>query len=179
MTNFLIGFLAIVAVKSIINLTKYFQCKRLLKLYEKWLKDTNWEYYQRRSIVLRLWESAGVQDANVPSVERVEGYEAVEMLSVFKNFPNRDLDFPQHTFRIFHESIGVYRSRMFESFSPIYWLELLVHLPKKSLIYLSVKPESVLIRIMQVVWWLIITMSTFIFGIYKPFLEEIVKGWKK
>ena len=86
--------------------------------------------------------------------------------------PVRREDIVRITLGMFHRAIGVYRSRMIETINPLYWIETIIFLPRQILNYLGVTPESVIIKIAQLIYWL----AAFVFGIYRFEVEEFVRG---
>lgn len=77
----------------------------------------------------------------------------------------------------FHEAIGVYKSRLLETFSPIYWIEFAINLPKKILEYLGIAPESIVIKIFQLIYWIVGAVLGFLYALYKPEIQTLVKDW--
>lgn len=61
---------------------------------------------------------------------------------------------------MFHDSLGVFKGRIKESLNPIYWIEFLIHLPKNILLYFDIPSKSILIKITQIFYWVIMTLCT-------------------
>lgn len=155
------------------NLSRYIQCKRLLAVYERYIKEPKWTFVENQLQVINLFKGAGVEDSTVTHVEEI-GYGNLQSSrpSVFKNMPVRREDIVRITLGMFHRAIGVYRSRMIETINPLYWIETIIFLPRQILNYLGVTPESVIIKIAQLIYWL----AAFVFGIYRFEVEEFVRG---
>lgn len=179
MINLLYIFLVILLLKLLINLSKYVQCKRYRDKYLEWLlKGQTWQLVEHKSQVIKLFEDAGVEDS-VCGVAEPLGYGRILTggVSVFANFPSGREDFASITMRMFHQAIGVYRSRMLQTFNPLYWLESVINLPKQVLSYLGVPPESTVIKIAQLIYWIVGSLLSFLFALYRSEIERLVKDW--
>jgi hypothetical protein len=96
---------------------------------------------------------------------------------VFRNLSNRREDVVMLIVSMFHKAMGVYKSRMWETINPLYWIESIIFLPRQLFTYLRVPPESVLIKLGQAIYWLLCIAAGLIYGIYKPDVEQLVRGW--
>lgn len=143
--------------KLIVNITSYFKMKYFFKCYQSWLfvnRDSKLLSY--KSSVIKLFERAGIKDCYLPYVRNMGyGQLASYSASVMQAFPSPFEDFASVTYSLFQDAIGIYRSRIFETFSPIYWINLIIFLPKNLFNYLGVKSESIIIKILQCIWWFI------------------------
>jgi len=74
--------------------------------------------------------------------------------------------------RSFDDAIGIYLSRIKESPNPLYWLDLVICLPKNALCYLGAKPETVIIKILQIVWWI----AVFTVTLFKPEIVQLIRA---
>ena len=75
---------------------------------------------------------------------------------------------------MFHKGIGVYKSRMIEAVNPLYWLEVVLLLPKHALSLLGVPPESSLTRIVQLLYWAVVAISGIVFTLFQPEIRRVV-----
>lgn len=177
MLNLLYGFLAIIAVKFVINFANYIQCKRYLARYKQYINEPDWKFVEHKSRIVKLLKDAGVSDSTVPYVEPVGfGYIRRASVSVQKNITATRGDVVGSSTAMLHEAIGVYRSRMLETFNPLYWIEFLIHLPKQTLGYLGISPESTVVKIAQLLYWIISAILVFLFGLFRPEIENLIKG---
>jgi hypothetical protein len=178
MMRLLYFFICVLLLKLVINLSKYIRAKRYLSKYWKWLAKGDTKLLEHKTQVIKILKDAGVEDALIGSVELVGyGYVRTGNASTFENFPNARQDVAHATVRMFHQAIGVYRSRMFETFNPLYWIEAIINLPKQTLVYLGLPSESIVIKIAQLVWWIVGVAFGFVYALYKPELEAAVKSW--
>jgi len=179
MINLLYIFLAIVLFKLLVNFSKYIQCKRYLDKYLDWLlKGSTWQLVEHKSQVIKLFKDAGIEDGYRGVVEPL-GYGKIQtaQVSVFANFPNRREDFVSLTMEMFYQAIGVYRSRVLETFNPLYWIEFVINLPKQVLSYLGVSPENLVVKIAQLIYWIVCAVLGFLFALYKSEIETLVRDW--
>ena len=178
MINLLYLFLGIVGLKLFINLSKYIQCKRYRNKYSRWLQGSKEELslFEHKSQVIKLFKDAGVKDSAVGVAQPV-GYGQIRLgnASVFANFPHRREDIVVSTLRMFSEAVGVYRSRTLEAFNPLYWIEFIRNLPRHILSYLGVSSESVVIKIFQLIYWIVGAVFSFLVALYKPEIEKLVR----
>jgi len=178
MLNLLYIFLAIVVVKFVMNFANLIQCSRYLDRYAQYVKEPDWEFVEHKHQILNLLERAGVSDATVPLVEPVGfGYIRTGDVSVQENITVRRKDVVDSFIDMLHQAIGVYRSRMLETFNPLYWIEFIIHLPKQTLRYLGAAPESVVIKIAQLLYWAVSLVLCFLFALFRPEIESLIKGW--
>lgn len=170
--------IALLALKFVINLSKFIRVKRYHKKYVEWLATKDEKLFESRAQVKRLLKEAGVQDSYVGVAEPI-GYMQIRTanISVMDNFPNRRVDLVSITKGMFLEATGTYRSRMLETFNPLYWLEAAINLPKQILTYLGVSPESVVTKIAQLMWWFFGAAFGLVYAVYKTELEAIIRTW--
>ena len=171
-------FSVIILIKVLINFQKYFRCKLLFRKYKTYMKNPEWEFLEFQPQIVSLLKDAGIEDSMVTVVQPI-GYGNLQSshVSVFSNISNRRSDVVGMVQGKFHQALGVYRSRIFESVNPLYWIEFFINLPKRLLTYIGVPAESIVIKILQLLYWVIALIVGFVFGIYKPDLELLIKNW--
>ncbi len=76
-----------------------------------------------------------------------------------------------------HEAIGTYRARIFETFLPMYWIELLLYLPREILRYLGLPPESLATKTLQLFYWFLGLVATVLWAFFQSRVEQIVGQW--
>jgi hypothetical protein len=159
--NLLWVLLAIFAYKFVDNLVKWFKCINLKDQYVDYLMTNNGvgKLLQSKKSVQDLILSAGVSDYKVPWTQPA-GYGLVHTMqpSVLSQFPSRLEPFEQTTLRMFEEAIGVYKNRVWESLSPLYWINVVIWLPKRFLVYLGINDSNFTAKIInslfQFLYWL-------------------------
>lgn len=160
MGKFLILCLCIVAYKTLNNFIKWKQIKYYRKSYEDFLFDKSSRIAEYKLQTIKLFKNAGIKDSSTP-VSQPVGYGQIANFdaSVFHNFPSKLTIIAQPALEMFDSATGVYRSRVFESFNPLYWIEQILFLPKNILIYVGLDSEQVSFKLCNVllsfIWWTI------------------------
>ena len=168
----------ILFIKIILNLSKFIQCKYYLKKYKKWLGNQSWVFLEKKIKVSSLIKGAGLSDCYVPYAEPIGyGYIATHEMSVLNNFPHNRRDIAQLTVELFHNAIGVYKSRMYETVNPLFWIETFIYLPKTIFTYLGAKADSFLVKSFQILWWIIDAIIAVLIAVYHKELSDLIKPW--
>jgi len=78
-----------------------------------WIRNPNWQLVEKRSKVKSLLESAKISDRILPHIEPV-GYGKLlsARISVLDNFPSNRRNIVEITVVMFHDAIGIYKSRI-------------------------------------------------------------------
>ena len=149
------GFLFIVLYKILDNASMYIQTSRYRKKYEAYLKQNGRTFHQYVPAVTKLFKAAGIEECHFPIVEPVGyGYVQTANVSHFTNLASKRRDFVAATIECFDQAKAIFRSRIIETFSPLYWVRFIVFLPKNLFNYLGIKADSIIIRIAQVIYWM-------------------------
>jgi hypothetical protein len=104
----------------------------------------------------------------VPVVEPVGfGYIQTGNAPVFTNLTNKRKDIALHVIDLFYRAKGVYKDRMLEAFNPLFWIMFLVNLPENLFSYLGFPTENVFSRIIQLFYWVAVTVIGLILVTYE------------
>lgn len=162
-----IVFICIVLFKVIYNLYYFLLAKKYLKEYLNYVKNqNNWSIRENRQKIIKVLEKAGIEDSDQPVTEPAGyGFVRSSSFSVFKNIAVLRRDVVEIINGDLREAVNVYKSRIFESFNSIYWVELIIFLPRVLLSYLGVSAGSIFIKIIQLLWWILAFASTLV-GIF-------------
>lgn len=175
--NLLYLFLLTSSLKFTINVVKYIQCKRYYDGYVKWIAGQNPNLKRSQHQIIKLFKEAGVKDSVFPIAEPLGlGQVATSNISIFENFPNRTERIVMITVGMFDQTIGVYSSRAFETFNPIYWIESIIYLPRNLLSYVGMSAENIITKISQVFYWVIGSILTLLYTVYSDEIGGIVKN---
>lgn len=171
-------FIAFILSRSVYGGYYYFLTKRYLKKYREYLNNPkDWYVEENKQKVVYVVKKANIEDSYLPSVEPVGfGYVQTGNFSLFLNLASRRKDVVQLVYSKLREANAVFRSRIFESFNPFYWIEVFVYFPGKVAQYFGIAGGRVVIKIFQVIWWFIIFLSTLV-GIF--FNENFISWLKK
>lgn len=160
--NFLWAFLAIVIVRLLINIQKFLQVTQLAEEYNEYLrKDGQTSFPQKTRKAVSLFKEADLGDAAIHRLEPA-GYGKLLPInaSVFENLGLRTTDVVPHVLTRFAEAEGVYRQRIRDCLNPIYWLEVLTKLPEYLLKYVGVLPEKIIVKIFNILYWVLLAIFT-------------------
>lgn len=153
--EFVVFFCAVVIVKILVNASKLFEASRLRRIYEKsFTKDGKCftEYVPRAK---RLFVDAELSDSSIQVTESIgHGKIAAFSASIVENLDSRRADMVSAVARKFDELVGVYRMRLLDSFSPMYWIESIVFLPSRIAKYLGKKPDGLAAKLFQILYWI-------------------------
>lgn len=170
-------FVAVILLKILYNVRNLIWTQIYLSNYEEFLtKQKGWYIQEHRQKIIKLFKMAGLENFLIPSAEPMGfGFVNTGGFTLFENLSVLRTDVAAMVIKCFKEARGVYRSRIFESLSPIYWIESVVNLPKNILKYLGLKSESIIIKFFQIIWWAMIFVSTVI----SIFFNENFVSWCK
>lgn len=150
----LLIFLSVILIKFSINLTYYVQCKKYYHIYKQYLKKASWTFTERKHKVIKLLKNAGIEDTEFVVLEHIGyGMGSKAQVSYFKNIDNRRDDVIGTTHQMFHQAIGVYRTRMIDAISPLFWLEYVIYLPRNIISYLGIADKDKLVKVLQLIYW--------------------------
>ena len=125
------------------------------------MRDGNWKFMEHKPQIIKLFEHAGITNSLIHVVEPA-GYGQLTSanISLFGNINNTREDIVGLTRKAFYEAIGIYRSRIFEAASPLYWVSFIIYFPKKSLKFIGVKGNNTIINIIQIIYWIVSVIIT-------------------
>lgn len=178
--NLLYLFIVLCILKIIINMSKWSQSKKYYTQYQKY-GEGQYDFSslkQNQHQVIKLFKDAGIKDSVCPVAEPVGmRHVSTSNISIFSNvFIVHNQYVKSIVIGMFEQAIGVYSSRIKETFNPVYWIETGIYLPKNMFSYLGVDSESVVIKIFQILYWTIGIIITGIYALYKNELDPIIKN---
>ncbi len=158
-TNLLIAFLIICAIRILSNAYKYYRCSKLMTCYLAWLESNypDEDIFQTKYEVTKLLSVTPDKGLALTLPTGLgQGYTANH--STLFSYPNRNHPFATATYEMFAESKGVYKTKVLETFNPLFWIDLIVWLPRKFLSYLGINESSfasrLLMILLQAIYWL-------------------------
>lgn len=176
MNEFLLLVLAVVVVKFVINLVRFTQCKWYFKKYRHYLDSPSFQFNEYESIIVRLFKNANLVEPYVSYAEHIGfGHLHTGRVSVFLNLTATRNDVVGLVYKAFHRAAGVYKYRMLESFSPIYWVQAILFLPRSILVYLGVPSDEIIAKLFQLVYWVLGIILGFVLSIYRIEIEIFVR----
>lgn len=160
-------FLAIFLFRFMLNSsyllkTYYYRYKYIMYI------GTNQGYLLNQYVepVKSLIKSAGLSDSVIPYTEPI-GYNNVVqgMASPIENLSNNREDIVHANLSLFDKAIGAFKKRVFECFSPLYWITAILFAPRNLLLYLGLDSDKVGFKLCNIVftliWWVLGTSFVF------------------
>jgi hypothetical protein len=178
MVNLLYLFIALISLKILLNTWKYFSCQYYLSQYMKYIGNkSNWKIVEHSLNIKGLFNSAGISDSFLPHAEPVGDMHMTSYsVSVIDNITTVNPRIVDIILQMFHQAIGVYRTRIFESINPFYWVEVIITLPKVLFHYLGVPPEKIIVKIFQVIYWVLGAIIAFTLAVFPSDIYLLIKS---
>ena len=170
-----ITIIIIILSKFIYNLY-YFLCARFyLKKYDEYIdKNTDnkqdgksgWFISDNRQRIVDVFKKANIKDAKFTNIEEV-GYGQIQSShpSMFDNLAVLRKDVSPLIYTKFREAKQVYKNRIKDSFNPIFWVDFILYFPKVIFGYFDISGDKSIVKVFQLLWWLIGLVSALI-GIF-------------
>ena len=170
-----ISLIAIHALYNLINFLRYGYIEKLL--LGNYTEDANLNQKAKvhKNTILNYIKYSGVQDKRIPVSQPVGyGQIATGNVSIFNNILNARVDIATNVRDLLLEAKGNYWSRFINSINPFYWLRIVLYIPKYLLSYLGVQADSLLIKIFQLVYWLIGIVCTFAIAVFPEEIKTFI-----
>ena len=150
--------------------------KKFKKKYEDFIKNSNNldKITVHKNEIVRILKKAHVNDSKVPFSNLIGyGQIASGYASVMDNMFVRKQDIFSFMLEMFDAAIGEYSQQVFNSFNPIYWLEVMIYLPKSIFEYIGINGDKRITRITQVVYWI----TGFIYAVYNDKINQMIQDF--
>lgn len=177
--NIYIFIVFILSLKIIINFVNWMQLKYYKSEYLLFLggKNNSQKLTESKQKFRSLIENANVDDSHIPYTEWTGyGHYATINASVLRNFPHNDAQIASLTISKIDEAIGVYKSRVFNTINPLYWIQLIIYLPRRVLFNLGYKKNNFFVKLLQCIWWIVSGISAFLYSLYKTEIDTTIKS---
>lgn len=153
----IVSFLCLLLIpifKFIINFSKFKRIEALHKLYLSYIEFGKKDIILHKHEVKKMFYDAGLKDAIVyDSKHLVFNHFANHQVSVFDNLTSTREDVVLIINLRFNEAKGVFKMRFSDSWNIVYWIELLINLPKEVFSYLGLNTESKLVKVLKLLYW--------------------------
>ena len=161
------------------NYYSYSKCKSLYGSYKKYLDAMSskakyeGDIYSKKIEIIRLFDRAGVSHLCFPDVS-FAGYGnfARQIVDPLDNLFNIDERIVGSVMLSFESAIGEYHQRMLNSINPLYWIRTLIFLPRTIFEYLGVKPDSVIVKLFQIIYWIL----NVIYAVYSDRINPLIQS---
>lgn len=141
--NILILFIIIFSYKLITCISDLTRIIKYKNLYSKYLKYNNENFKQYAKLSVDLLKKLGIKESITNG----------GLSPVLANITMKNSLISQHITDKFESAVGIAKYNLKQCFSPIYWINSLLFLPKNIFVYLNVSAESILVKIFQFIYW--------------------------
>lgn len=174
----LFGFIGVLLIHALYNLVNYLRYPIIEKyLLSNYSSDATQRVdgASRKTQIKNYIKYAGVKDKHIPVVQPVGyGYVANSMVSLFDNITNNHEDVAKVAINSLLEAKGNYKSRLINTINPFYWLRIIIFIPKYIFSYLGLKEESIIIKIFQLIYWLLAVICTFLISVFPDEIKTFI-----
>jgi hypothetical protein len=99
--------------------------------------------------------------------------------STIYSYPSKLHPFATATFEMFAEAKGAYKSKVLETFNPIYWIEFIIWFPKRVTTFLGLnrklKSVKVINIFLQIIYWIFAGLKFFWYDLIPLFQHILTK----
>lgn len=125
------------------------------KKYDKYLSGKGRDFSFYSTAVKKLFHQASVSDIAVSFTERAGyGYFRSCETSLFLNLSNTREDIVSGVKKCFSEAKGTFCTRLLECFSPLYWIQIVVFLPRKICEFFEIPDKCMSAKVLQLIYWI-------------------------
>ncbi len=175
-----------IAYKFFSNCYRQRKTVALKKKYEDWIKDQDSvnDIVTYKYEIIELFKVAKVKNIIFPvSIPVGNGTAANSKVNLFENLFQRRADIAASVLDAFDSAIGYYRTSKRKAISLLYWIEVIIFLPKKIIEYTGVDLEKTSSKvtnlILTAIWWFIGCLFTLykaeIIALFQSLLEKIAQ----
>lgn len=174
-----IHYLLIIPIYKIASNAFYlYRTCQIINDYHSWLVygDNYFELFERKRIFEKILSKADVSDKYLP-VTQPTGYGQLASFqsSIIAQFPSNLEAYAPITIKMLLEAKGIFKERILETFNPIYWIELAIFLPKHALMYLGIKPDNFIIKLVQLTWFLLAGAYSLLLALYPDAFRTLIE----
>ncbi len=178
MLNLLIFIAIIIILHALYNLINYFRFPHIETLlvgnYTN-NADLKMKAKSHKNTILNYIKYAGVTDKYIPISQPLGlGQVATGNVSVFQNLLNQREDFAFTVIELLLEARGNYWSKFVNSINPFYWLRIVLYIPKFVLSYIGISPDSICIKIIQLIYWLLGITFTVLISVFPQKVKDFI-----
>lgn len=157
----MIAFIAVVVHKVVLNVISFLRIKRILKLHLKYLAGEQINFIEYQPAIEDLLKRAHIEDCSVHRAEWVTPTQFVNrQVWVILNAHNKEVEIAAHIHGMLQRAKAKYKTRMLEALNPLYWIDVVIFLPKHVALYFGKDADKLSVKISQVVWWILAPVAT-------------------
>lgn len=134
MKKYLLFFIVVFVYRLISNIANLLILAFVADKYEHWIKGEENYFLAYSAFLYKGIHKAGFRLSNV-DVLCLDDYIYIS--------------------NAYTRAMSIFISRIIENFNPLFWIDTLIYLPKTIFGYLGVSPERIIVKIFQILWWII------------------------
>lgn len=181
MNKILIVFVSIIVFHALYNLINYFRYSYIENLFNG-LFSTDHKIRKKslsfKNSIVNYIKYAGVSDSHIP-VSQAIGYGQVANanISVLRNIVCNREDIASAAYELLLEAKGNYWIRFINTFNPFYWIRLVLFIPRYLFSYLGLKADSIVIKIFQLLYWLLGIVFTILMSVFPDEVKSFITSF--
>lgn len=149
------GFILVFVYKITTNLSALLRLYFYQKKYNAFASGQIASFNEYAPAVRKLFKSAGIKDSSVPFVQPAGyGFLSKGSASFFGNLATSNTHCVALMYKDLAEAKGIFKGRILESFSPMYWINCVVYLPRNILGYLGLGTDGIASKLLQLIYWI-------------------------
>lgn len=181
MYKFIIIFIGIIFLHAIYNLINYLRYPIIENLFNNlFLDDPNLKIksLSLKNRIKNYIKNAGVSDKHI-TVSQPVGYGQIanSNVSVLDNIICNREDIAYSNYELLLEAKGNYWIRFVNSINPFYWIRIIIFIPKYLLSYLGLKPDSILIKVFQLIYWFLAVTFTILTSVFADEVKHFIMSF--
>lgn len=181
MNKIMIVFLGAIILHAIYNLINYLRYGYIENLFNGLFVSeakVKIRSLSLKNVIVNYIKHAGVSDSHIP-VSQAIGYGQVANanISVLDNIVCNRQDVFSAAYELLLEAKGNYWIRFINSFNPFYWIRMVLYIPKYLLSYLGLKTDSVVIKIFQLLYWLLGIVFTILVSVFPDEVKTFIMSF--
>ena len=157
----LIFFVVALAIRAILNWSYLKQSDKCIKIYEDFYRKKISSIEYIIPTLQELSQKAGIPfdeattPIKVPSSSDPDLYRTIQyQSSCLDQVRLRDPFVMDSVHSTMLQIRSVFQSRFHETFSPIYWIQVIVFAPQKLLLYFDIPATSIISKLFQLIYWI-------------------------
>lgn len=148
-------------------------------MYLDWIDNPSIPITAHQMQILKLFKNAEVPDSIIQVTEIISPTQFQRpTASIFENLTTRRINFYPEVNQKFDIAIGVYASRMKETFNPLYWIDLILFAPRYLVRYIGFDTEKAAAKICNVlltfIWWVAMFFLAFFYNQIKLWMIDFL-----
>lgn len=178
---FLIFFVVALTIRAILNWSYLKQADKCIKVYGDFFHERISSIDHIVPTLQELSQKSGIPFAEAispimaPSLIDPDLYRTIQyQSSCLDQVRLRDPFVMNSVYSTMLQIESVFQSRFHETFSPIYWIQVIVFAPQKLLLYFDIPAMSIISKFFQLIYWILTPITIFYRDTLTSYLLEFL-----